>query len=239
MRSLTLIAVLALVSTAVCGQFQPPPDRGPRPSIRTTGEATVTAKPDRAIIDLGVVAQAQTAQAAAAQNATRLDSVLRALKNAAGTGAEIRTISYSLDPDYRYPKPGGQPELAGYTARNVVQVTTPDLGAAGKIIDAATQAGANSIDRLQFTLKDDQAPRAQALREAASKARANADAIAAALGVKIAGVLFAEESAAQPSPRPMFAMARMAEATAAAPTPVAPGNLEIHGTVTLTVEIAR
>ena len=238
--ALSVAIVSALVASNGYAQAEASSERrAPKPSIRTSGEATVTAKPDRAIIDLGVVAQAQTAQAAAAQNATRLDAVLRELKSAAGPGAEIKTTSYSLEPNYRYPKPGGPPEISGYTARNVVEVTSGDLESVGKIIDTVTKSGANTIDRLQFTLKDEQPARAQALREASVKARANADAIAGALGVKIAGILFAEEEAgAMQPPRPMFARAAMAEAMAA-PTPVVAGTLEIHGTVTLTVEITQ
>ncbi len=236
MPDCTRLPGLILFAAVSCSLAQAPPRL--RPSIRTIGEATVTAKPDRVVIGLAVVTQAQTAEAAATQNAARLDAVLRELKSVAGAAAEIRTAGYSLDPNYRYPTAGGAPELVGYTARNSVEVTTPELAAAGKILDAATRAGANSIDRLQFTLKDDQAARGQALREAAAKARASADAIASALGVKIAGVLLAEETAGAP-PRPVYPMARMAEATSAASTPVAPGTIEVHGMVTLTVEIAQ
>jgi uncharacterized protein YggE len=168
--TLILVCLLGVPARSQTAQIGP----GLPPSIRTSGEATVTAKPDRAIIDIGVVTQAATAQAAAGQNATRLDAVVRALKAAVGSAAEIKTISYSLEPNYRYPKPGGQAEVAGYTARNTVQVTTPDLSSAGNIIDAATKAGANNVDRLQFTLKDDRAARAEALREAAAKAKAGA-----------------------------------------------------------------
>jgi len=236
MHNIPAPLAVALFTSVLCAQ-PAPSERGPRPFIRTTGEATVTAKPDRAMIQIGVTTQAQNAQAAGAQNAARLEQVLRQLKSAAGPAAEIKTVSYSLEPDYRYPKPGGQPELAGYTARNVVQVTTPDLEAAGKIIDAATQSGANNIERLVFTLKDDQAARGEALRQATAKARANADAIAAALGVKITRVLSAEGGGA--GPRPVeFGMPRMATAASMTATPVAPGTIEIHDTVTLTVEIA-
>jgi uncharacterized protein YggE len=232
----TLVPLLLAVLPHLAGA-QPTAEPAPRPSIRTTGQATVTAKPDRAIIDVGVVTQAPTAQAAAAQNANQLDAALRQLKQAAGPAAQIKTISYALDPTYRYPREGGQPTISGYTARNVVQVSTDDLAQAGQIIDAATRSGANTIQSLQFTLKNDQEAHAQALREATLRARADADAIAAALGVKILGVLSAEESGAPP-PRPiMMPMARMAEAQA--PTPVASGTVDIQATVTLTVEISR
>lgn len=230
MRRLVPLLLGAALSSFAGGETEP------RHSIRTTGEATVTAKPDRAVIDIGVVTQASTARAAAAENAQKLDAALGELKEAAGPAAQIKTISYSLDPNYRYPQEGGQPSIAGYTARNVVEVSTDDLARAGTIIDAATRSGANTIQSLQFRLKNDQEAHAQALREAAVRARTDADAIAAALGVQILGVLSAEESGA-PQPRPIvMPMARMAEA--AAPTPVAPGTIDIHAAVTLTVEIS-
>ncbi|HVX65665.1 MAG TPA: SIMPL domain-containing protein, partial [Bryobacteraceae bacterium] len=230
----------ALLGLGAAAAQAPAPHPPLPPSKRAAGEATVTARPDRAVIDIAVFTEAPAAQAAAAQNATRLDAVLRAVKTAAGPAADIRTVSYSLDPNYRYPKPGGQPELAGYTARNSIQVTTADLDSAGKIIDAATRSGANSIDRLQFTLKDDAAPRAEALRLAAAKARTASEAIAAALGVRIVRVLLAQEEGGGPEPvQPMFKMARMAESAVQAPTPVAPGTIEVRAGVTLTVEIAQ
>jgi uncharacterized protein YggE len=233
MRTLALTLAAALLAAGASAQT--PPER--RPSIRTTGEATVAAQPDHAVIDIGVIAQASSAQAAAAQNAQKLDAAMRELKAAVGAGAEIKTVGYSLEPDYRYPKEGGQPTIAGYTARNVVEVTTGDLAAVGKIIDAATASGANTIQSLQFLLKNDQAARAEALQEATVRARAGAEAIASALGVKILGVLAAEEGAEQrvrPTPMPMARMAAMT-----APTPVAPGAIDIQATVTLTVEISR
>ncbi len=240
MRSINVLAAILITCVVLGAQTPPEPPHRPQPAIRASGEATVTAKPDRVIIDIAVVTEAPTAQAAAAQNATKLDAVLRTLKTAAGAAADIKTVSYSLDPSYRYPKPGSPPEIAGYTARNAVQVTTPELDSAGKIIDAATRAGANNIDRLQFTLKNDQTAQGEALREAAAKARASAEAMAAALGVRLGKVLLAEESGGvQPLARPAFAMARMAESAMAPPTPVSPGTIEVRASVTVTFEIAQ
>jgi len=227
--------LLAALASLACAQ--PAAQPTPRPSIRTTAAATVSAKPDGVVVDVGVVTQASTAQAAAAQNASQLDSALRELKQAAGPAAQIKTISYALDPTYRYPREGGQPQITGYTARNVVEVSTDDLAQAGTINDAAMRSGANTIQSLQFTLKNDREAHAQALREATLRARADADAIAAALGVKILGVLSVEEGGVSP-PRPiMMQAARMADA--AAPTPVASGTIDIQATVALTVEISR
>src|SRR4051812_29318895 len=73
------------------------------PSVRTVGESTLTIRPDRAQIDIGVVTQADTSQTAAAKNATQLENTLNQLKRLLGANADIKTISYSLTPTYRYP----------------------------------------------------------------------------------------------------------------------------------------
>ena len=51
-----------------------------------------------------------------------------------GPSADIRTTGYSLSPDYRYPREGGEPSISGYTATNVVQVTLVDLTQVGQVI---------------------------------------------------------------------------------------------------------
>ncbi|MFY9608883.1 MAG: SIMPL domain-containing protein [Blastocatellia bacterium] len=235
MKALMAIAAIGLVNTVA--PAQQPIDKTGRPTIRVSGEATVTAKPDQAEINIGVVTQAATGQAAATQNAQKQDAVLSELRKLLGAAADIKTISYSLTPNYRYPKEGGQPTIAGYTASNVVQVKTNDLAQVGKVIDIATQSGANTVQSLRFTLKDEQGVRSQALREAAIKARAKADALASALGLKIVRVLHVDEGGVS-MPIPMAARTFSAEANVAQ-TPVESGTIDVHATVTLTVEIAQ
>lgn len=205
------------------------------PSIRTTGEAEVLVQPDRARIDVGVVTQADTSQAAASQNAQKLEATLARLRTLLGANADIKTISYTLTPNYRYPREGGEPTISGYTATNIVRITLDDLTKVGSVIDTATQAGANRIQSLQFTIKDEQAPQAQALREAAVKARRKADALASALGVRIVRILSAVESGSPVVPVRDVAFAR----AEAAQTPIEPGTIEIRASVTLMVEIMQ
>jgi uncharacterized protein len=204
-------------------------------SIRVTGEGRVTTRPDRAQIDIGVTTHAATSQEAAADNARRLEAVLAALRSAAGPAVVLKTVGYALHPDYHYHPNGAAPTLEGYTAANIVQVTLDELGRIGSIIDAATRAGANQVQGIQFTLRDPDAVRATALREAAARARAAADVLAAALGLKVLRVLTVEES----SPRisPVRWLSRSA-APAAVETPVEPGTLESGAEVVLTVEVA-
>lgn len=117
--------------------------------IRATGQGTVSISPDQAKLAVGVVTQAPTAVDASAQNAAQAQRVIDALRNTLGSGAEVKTISYTLTPVYTYPQ--GQPAiLTGYTATNIVEATTNDLSLIGKAIDTAIQSGANRVQSLTF-----------------------------------------------------------------------------------------
>ena len=235
MRTATALFFAGLVSA------QPNPQSAPNfPSVRAQGHAKVAAKPDQVRIDIGVVSQGKTASAASAANATAFAEVMAALKKIVGSSGEIRTISVQVHPDYRYPREGGTPTIAGYTATNVVRVTASQVDQAGAIIDAASGKGANSIRGIHFEIKDERGLRAQALREAAKDARANAEAMAAGLGLKIHRI-FRIEDGSPSIPRPQYQMEMMAAraADAAPPTPVAPGTIEVEAAVTLTAELGN
>jgi hypothetical protein len=205
-------------------------------SIRVTGTATVTTNPDRVRVDVGVVTQAQQSQLAVSQNARTFNTVMSSLRKAFGANADIKSLSYSLNPDFQYHASGGQPTITGYTATNVVRVTIDDLNKIGDVIDIATQAGANRVPSIQFALRDEEAVRTQALREAAVKARAEAEALANALGLKVNRILTVDEGGpiVVPAREVMYARAELSSAA----TAIQPGSIEVNANVTLTVEVS-
>jgi uncharacterized protein YggE len=228
--------LIAVVACAACtGALA---DSAPVSSIRVSADAKVTAKPDRVQIEIGVSTRATQSQEAAAQNARQVESMLAAVHKAVPS-AVLKTVSYSLNPNYDYHVSGGEPTVTGYTAMNGVQVTLDDLEKIGGVIDAAAQAGANHVQGIQFTLRDQDAVRAEALREAALRARAQADVLAAALGLKVVRVLSAEENSPRFTPimRPM-ARASAGMSSAAVTTPVEAGTLDVAAEVTLSVEVS-
>lgn len=205
-----------------------------KPIVRASAEAVVQAVPDRAQIDIGVVSQAATAEAAGQENARRVQQVLSELRKMLGPKADIKTAHYSLSPTYRTARAGNTPEIGGYSASNVVQVRVDDLTAVGKAIDASMRVGANTIHSIQFSLRDERAARSDALAKAAQEARNDAEAIAKALGLRVVRVLSAEQGERAPI-RPLMS-ARMAMAEAVQ-TPVEPGNVEVRASVTVTLEV--
>lgn len=212
------------------------PDQPALPSLRVTGEAVVYAQPDQVELDVAVITTSRKAEDAAEQNAERVAEVLEALRDALGKAGEVRTIGYSVSPNYRYPKEGGEPQVTGYTAHNTVRVRTGRLELVGELIDASLEAGANQVQRLAFSLKDETAVRGKALAEAATRARAMADQLAAALGQTITGVLLAEQTGGPV--QPLLMRAERAMVRDAAATPIEPGTIEVRESVTVTFGIA-
>ncbi len=231
-----LVIMLALISPALA-IAQATPQSTPVPTIDVTGNAEVRANPDRATVDVAVETHGDTAAKAASENARRSQKVADALKAALGSSGKIQTGSYNLMPDYRQ-KPGEiEARIIGYRAVNMVTVETTALDRVGPLIDAAIGAGANRIDSVSFTLRDQSGPRNDAIAKAAADAMGQARALAAALGVKLKRVLHASTTA---EPRPIrfmsFGAARMAAAPSE-PTPISPGQITVPATVNLTYEI--
>jgi len=233
-----LVAILSILLFLPATAHSQQPERRPRaPSVTANGEAIITVEPDQAEIDIGVVTQARSAPDAAKENAEKLSRVMAELKKLLGKGDELKTVSYSLNPNYRYPREGGKPEITGYTATNIIRIKTGALDKVAKLIDTGMQSGANTINRLAFTLKDEHGAQLQALRLASTKAKAKAEEMASALGLKVVKVLSVTEG--ERVVRPILAQARglQTEAIAAAPTPIEAGTIEVRSSVSLTAEI--
>ena len=201
--------------------------------VNVVGDSIIQAQPDTAILTISVVTQARNALDAQQQNATRTDAVVRALKAAAGTGAEIKTTGYSLQPQRVY-KENQPPTINGYEARNSVSVTTSDLNKVGTIIDAAAQAGSNEVSGIAFTLRQDRPARDRALSEATREAVSKAQVIAQALGGRVVRIVeVQEEGFQQLPPVPLYA----ATMKAGVATPIEVGSLDITSRVQLIAEV--
>jgi uncharacterized protein len=226
-RSMLILSLSALSLVAQTPQVA---------QVVSHGEGVVSAKPDQVRIHIGVTNQAPTAAEAGAQNAKRSAAVIAELKQQLGTAAEFQTSNYSLFPNYRTQRDGGgNPTISGYQANNTVEVKLNDIALAGKVVDLATKSGANQIQGIHFSMKNEQGVRGQALAVAATQARANAEALAKALGLRIVRVVKVEDG--EPVRVIPMRMEMMAKAADAAQTPVEPGEIQVRATVTITAEV--
>lgn len=233
-RLLTTIQLLALVlatATLLHAQETKPADSKRQTRITVGGDSIVQAQPDTAILTVAVVTQGKRAIDAQQENATKTDAVVRALKASAGTGAEVKTSGYSLQPMRVY-REGQPPLISGYEARNTITVTTSDLAKLGTVIDAASQAGANDVTGISFTLRKDRPARDQALKEATHEAMSKAQVIAQALGGRVVSIAEVQEEGFVRPPQPLYGDVMMAK-QAAVSTPIEVGSLDVTSRVQL------
>ncbi len=202
-------------------------------SVQATGSATRAVNPDMAQLNIGVVTQAATAQAAADQNAATTDAVIKALQGILTTAGTIQTLYYSINP--RYVSSGGQQTLAGYVVTNTLQVTTTVVGRVGPLIDAANAAGANSISGPYFGLQNPDPEVQLALSAASKQALAHASAIASGLGARTGAVISAQEGS---TVRPLVSGDASGPAASVA-TPIQTGTVNVSATVTVTVSLVQ
>ncbi len=232
--ALVVVPVLAISSGLIAAPMESANANRPAEAvIEVSGIGEIQAAPDQASADFAIVTHASTAADAAKQNAELAAKVLAAVKSKLASNGEAATGSYSLIPEYRqHPgEEGGR--IVGYTAQNSIHVETGKLDLVGPLVDAAISAGANRVNSVNFTLKNNSRARSAAIAAAAHDAQIQARALAAALGVKLKRVIKAStESEIRPVP-----MMRAMAATMGAQTPIEAGELTIPARVSVTYEI--
>jgi uncharacterized protein len=204
-------------------------------TIVVGGTGRVAVEPDVADLQLGVSITRPTVDAARADAAVAMASILAAVQAVGVPDRDIRTTLVSVQPRYDY-RDGRAPVLTGYDLSNSVHVTVRDLAALGSVIDGSLQAGATSMDSLSFRLDDPTEPERAARTAAVAQARARAEILAEAAGVAIGGVADIIEGGGPGSGYPQPKAARMMLADAA--TPVEAGTTEISVSVTVTFRLA-
>lgn len=225
MRTAFAVAALFALSAPALGQTAAPPP----PAVSVTGEGSVTAVPDLAIITSGVVTRAPTAGAALKANAVAMTKALQALKDAGVAERDFGTSGLSVQPQYDYGDNDNRrpATLVGYEVRNAVTIRALDVGKVGDLVDALVKAGSNQIEGLVFDISDKEAKLDEARRGAIADARRKAALFAEGAGARLGAVLSVEEdSSGGPEPVRAFAM-RSKMADAAPATPIARGEQEL------------
>lgn len=207
-------------------------------TLTVQGNAVVTTSPDRAVVQLGAVAEAEEAAAAQSQVNEVVAKALRAITDVGIPEKRIATSGLSLSPvyDHRQPDPARQPSepgISGYRASNTIRVEIDNLAQVGKVIDAGVGAGANQLQGITFELKDDTSQRIEALEKALREARTKAEAMAAALGLQLDGVREVREGGVSTLSREPRGGGMRMMAAEAAPTPIQPGEVQTEASVTV------
>jgi len=237
MRRLLILLCVAAFGTPTSAAYAqtPPPPAGP-PLVVALGHATIERAPDRAFVTFSTESRGTRPEDVQKQNAAAMTRVQDAVTRAKIAPDAVRTLGFNLQEEFDWVN--GKRVSRGYTASNSVEVRVDDLTSLGALMDAAVQAGATGVSAVRFDLKDRAAAEREVLRLAVADARGRADAAAAGANTRVVGIVRIEESGVPRAPTPM-PMMRMAMAGPAQPpeTPMAPGQIEIEASVTLTAAL--
>ena len=138
-----LVATALLLCTVPAMAVADEGDEPPRLTVH--GEAALEVPADQLRMEIGVVTDGPTAQAALDRNTAEMQRVVAALAAAGLSQSEYQTGQFQIQPQRaprpRNPGPDWQPHIAGYTVTNRLSVKTTQIDRAGKLIGVASGAG--------------------------------------------------------------------------------------------------
>ncbi|MBN1812382.1 MAG: SIMPL domain-containing protein, partial [Anaerolineae bacterium] len=124
-------------------------DAQPSGSITVSGSSAVRVQPDRVVVVLGVETFARTPSASRDANARLSKAVLTAIRVQGVADKDIATANLTLQPrydDYDWNV------ISGYASRNTIAVTLRDVEKLEPVLVAALEAGATSVDGVEFSV---------------------------------------------------------------------------------------
>ncbi len=160
-------------------------------TLTVTGNASVEATPDRALLSIGCSCERPLPEEAMTEAARIVESVKQAAAQLGIGEDDIVTQYLSFSTAYSYS--GETPEVRGYSVTHMLSITLRDPDAAGKAIDALLAAGANECYGIDYATGDYDAAYEKALAAAVENAMAKADTLAIASGVWLGNIVEVRE----------------------------------------------
>ncbi|MBU6214822.1 SIMPL domain-containing protein [Patescibacteria group bacterium] len=228
-------------------------------TITVQGDGQATLPPDVARVSFTV--QNTAAAVADAQVATtkQTNTAIDAVKALGIADKDIKTQSYTITPQYSYPRCptpimpmssgpmvsdqtavycNSTPKITGYQVAQSIRVTMRDLTKVGTLLEKLGTLEVQNVYGPDFALDDATAGYDAARADAIDKAKTQAMLLAKQLGVHLGKIVnFTESNGGYPYPMPYTAMsAGLGGAKAAAPT-IPTGENTYNASVSITYEI--
>lgn len=202
--------------------------------VRGTGVVSVTA--DQVRVVLGVRETSSDVLEVQSTVNQKINAIYDALIEAGVESKDIATESLYIYANYDYS--GEVERLTGYTATNTISITTTDTGKMGEYIDISFQAGANTLDTVDFSSRNNAEAKKEALQLAVQNAYEKAETIAEAAGMSVAQVKTFDETTENyyTDAGALYSNAR-AEAAADGATRLQASNLQVQATVIVEFEL--
>jgi uncharacterized protein YggE len=205
-------------------------------TIAITATASVTAIADTAAVHIGFIAYGPDSDAAYAAGSRLSNAIVKSLTTAGIPADAIESENQNVSPVQEFQNDKLTPAEKAQRKFQVTQSWTVRANAAdaARILDLAVKAGANQSGQIDWNLKDQNAPQAEAAAKALQRARTVAGEMAKGLDVKLGNLIYASNETQSEPVRPLMkAMFVTNGALAPAPQPLAinPRQIEKSATV--------
>lgn len=228
---LGMIVLVLVIAGFITMSSRPNASIGQPEGLTVMADATAYASPDIARVNVGVMKNAKTVADVEKQLADASANIKKALTDAGIKDADIKTVDYSIYPDQTYIN--GISRVSGYNGRHSMEVTIRDLEKTDSVLSVVTNAGANEIGQLIFTLEKPDDKLAEARKEAIRKAKDKAKQIASDGGFRLGKLTSVSEYSNTPGP--MYDYGGRGGGVAVPSTE--PGSLSMQVNVTLVYQI--
>lgn len=204
------------------------------------GESELTAIPDEATIEMGINVTKQTVAQAQDEINQVIKAVTDSTKNLGIKEEDIKTTNYNIYPNYDYRSETR--DITGYNASTTIKVLVRDFDQLNKIIDAGTNAGANSVSGVTFQLSAEKEAeiKKQAREEAINEAKDNAKELSKLAGMNLGKIVNVYEQPNYYQPVPMMERAMLSSDAGLGggieQTDINPGSTTYSYSVTLSYE---
>lgn len=191
---LAMLMALALLAAACSGDTRITLASPQQTGISVSGTGKVTVVPDVGLIYLGVEVSKPTVAAAREDASKAMDAVRASLKQNGVADKDIATQGFSIQPQYEFPevpvRGPTQPRVSGYMAANQISVKVRQMESLTKVLDGAVAAGGNDmrVHNVSFVVDEPEKHVDRAREQAIADARAHAETLAKAAGVKLGKV---------------------------------------------------
>jgi uncharacterized protein YggE len=238
MRMAGVGLALVLLAGRVCTAQMPGQNIAVNKENRTiaiTATDSVIAMADLATVHIGFVAYGVDHDSVYAAGSATSNGVIGALKTAGVPADAIESENQNLAEVQPYQLNQLSPDEKAKRKWELTQSWTVRTNAddAARVLDIAVKAGANQSGGIDWSLKDENAPQAQAAGKALQRARTVAESMASGLGVKLGVLIFASNETQAEPVRPVMAAMAQAKMAAPAPPPLAINPRRIEKTATV------
>jgi len=205
--------------------------------VSATGQGVVEVAPDIARLTFGITARKPAVPAARDEVAQGVARLIQLAREFGIADEDIATAELSVSQDFSWDPETRERRLEGAVVSRQVVIRLTDLEKLGELAERALELGVTEASTPVFDTSQREALENEALAAAARHARARAEVMAGALGVRAGAPVHIDGGVSGPGPRPLARMA-MAEADMAGGAETyQPGLIRITATVTASFEI--